>query len=253
MALTVKHGSKKSVPLMKALWQDTFGDSDSFVDMFFSEFYSPRRTLLAFDSGTLVSMLYYMDVNLKYGKKRLKCAYLYGVATKLSERGQGYFHRLHSIFLEELTKKRYDAVLVIPESEQLFGFYRELGYVHSFKRYEYRLMTADIDEVADMHDVWIAKKLLHTRSAYGLSLLETEKQFYRSREEHKFFKCGTSYLAFAPVGNRYVLYEIVSPEGEQVPAEQIHYERSALLYDLNSVIDRELVEKQKPRLSYLLN
>ncbi len=253
MPITVKHGSKKRIPPMKELWREVFGDSDEFIDTFFANFYRPSRAFLAFGGKELVSMLYYMDVNLKYFGKKLKCAYLYGVATKLSERRQGHFRLLHDRLIEELKAKKYEAVLVIPANEGLFGLYRDMGYTVSFKRFEYKLLTQDITEVTDTDAVWLAKKELHKRNYTGISLLETQSQFAESRKEHKFFCSGGSYLAFAPSPKGYVLYETISPNGESPPVEQVHYERSALLFDFNEKIDPELAEKQKPQLSCLLN
>lgn len=253
MNITVKHGSKKSIPLMKKLWQEVFGDSDEFIDIFFTKFYRPSRTLLLFENGELVSMLYYMDVNAKYFKKKIKCAYLYGVATKLSERRRGHFRKLHTQFVEELKEKHYDTVLVMPADDSLFSFYKDFGYTVSLKRFEYRLLTSDIEEVADPIKVWEAKKEIHRASRTGLSILETKDQFEESRKGHTFFSYKNSYLSFASKEEKYVFYETVCPLGDSAPAEQVHYERSALIYDINSILDFEYIEKQKPQLSYLLN
>ncbi len=253
MPVTVKHGSKKRIAQMKELWREVFKDSDEFIDTFFASFYRPSRAFLAFEDKELVSMLYYMDVNLKYFGKRIKCAYLYGVATKLSERRQGHFRTLHSKLIEELRAKKYEAVVVIPANEGLFSLYKDMGYTVSFKRFEYKLLTQDITEVTDIDSVWLAKKEIHKHTRTGISLLETQVQFKESRKEHKFFLNGDTYLAFAPSPKGYVLYETLSPNGESPPVEQVHYERSALLLDLTDKIDPELAEKQKPQLSYLLN
>ncbi len=253
MSITIKHGSKKNIPVMKQLWREAFGDSEEFIDTFFTKFYRPSRAFLAFEDGELVSMLYYMDVKAKCGKKRLKTAYLYGVATKLSERRRGHFRLLHNAFLDEVKNKRYDAVLVMPADDTLFGFYKDFGYTVSLKRFEYRLLTQELEEVFDAEEVWNAKKEVYKHSNPGLQILETLEQFKVSREEHKFFRHGSSYLSFAPTSSGYLLYEVVNPSGEYVPVEQIHYERSAQLYDINSVLDTDLLEKQKPALSYLLN
>ncbi len=253
MPVTVKHGSKKSIPKMKALWRETFGDSDEFIDTFFSDFYKPSKTLLAFESGELVSMLYRMDVNVKYFKKKLKCAYLYGVATKLEERRRGHFTRLHGKMLEELRDRHYDAVIVLPENESLYSLYRDIGYNISLKRFNYKLFTQDIEETHDVDAIWRAKKELHRSSSFGISVLETLPQFKESRRGHRFFAYGTAFLAFAPGESGYSLYEIISPQGESVPVEQVHYEKSALIMDLTGALDRDLIEKQKPQLSYLLN
>lgn len=253
MPITVKHGSKKSIPLMKELWREVFHDSDEFIDTFFSTFYRPRRTLLAFEGKELVSMLFCMDVGARYFRKKVKCAYLYGVATKLSERRRGHFRMLHERLIEELRARHYDAVLVMPAEDSLFNFYKDFGYTISLKRFEYALTTSDIEEVHDLSEIWQAKRELFKKSNYGLQVLETEAQFIESRKDHKFFRYGSSYLAFAKEKGRYVLYETICPNGEGVPVERTHYERSAQLYDLNGVMDAELLEKQKPELSYLLN
>lgn len=253
MAITVKHGSKKSIPLMKALWREVFGDSEEFTDAFFSSFYRPSRTLLAFENGELVSMLYYLDVNAKYFKKKYKCAYLYGVATKLSERRRGHFSMLHRIMEEELRAKHYDGILVLPADEPLYGLYRSKGYTIALKKFEYRLLTPDITETDDIEAVWRLKQENYKRSSVGLAVLETLPQFIESRREHKFFRHGNSYLIFAPTSKGYSLYETVEAYGDNLPAERIHYEKSAMLFDLSGRIDTELTEKQKPEFNYLLN
>ncbi len=253
MSVILRQGSKKSIPLMKALWKEVFGDSDAFIDMFFSVFYKPSKAYLAFDGEELVSMLFYMDTGLKYFKKSLKCAYLYGVATKASERSQGHFHLLHEKLLSDLENKRYDAVLVIPQSDSLASFYRELGYNCNIRRFEYRLLTHELEEVANPEEIWAVKKALHRRSSYGLSILETKLQFIHSREGHKFFRQGDTYFSFCPTKSGYRLYEALTPTHHSIPAERIHYEKSACLMDMTGAMDRELIEKQKPQLSFLLN
>lgn len=253
MAITVKHGSKKSIPLMKELWREVFGDTPEFTDLFFSAFYRPSRTLLAFENGVLVAMLYYLDINAKYNKKRLKCAYLYGVATRLSERRRGHFTRLHETLIEELRAKKYNAVTVLPASDSLYSFYRSMGYTLPLKKFRYKLQTHDITEVSDLEAIWQLKRENHRRSSSGLSILETLPQFIESRRDHKFFSCGSSYLAFEPTPEGYRLYEVIEAEGDELPVERVHYEKSALMMDLSDMIDPELIEKQKAEFNYLLN
>lgn len=253
MAITVKHGSKKSIPLMKELWSDVFGDTPEFIDLFFSAFYRPSRTLLAFEDGVLVAMLYYLDINARYNKKKLKCAYLYGVATRLSERRRGHFTRLHEALIEELRAKKYDAITVLPATDSLYGFYRNIGYTLPLKRFQYKLRTQDITETDDLEAIWQLKKENHRRSASGLSILETLPQFIESRKEHLFFSCENSYLAFAPGKDGYELYEVIEAQGDDLPVEKVHYEKSALMMDLTGTVDPELIEKQKAEFSYLLS
>lgn len=253
MPLKLLHGSKKLLPKMKALWRDTFGDSDEFIDLFFSKFYKPRKAFLRFDGDELVSMLFYMDVKVKFDGRRFKTAYLYGVATKLSERRQGHFTALHTALLEELTAKKYDLIITIPQGDSLFSFYKDIGYTLPLRRCEYELETVDLEAVEDLSRVWAKKKELHKGSRQSMSILETEEQFIESRREHRFFSYNGGYLGFYPNNGSFKLYDIISDDPLHAPAKLEHYERSALIMDLTKRLDPERIEKEKPVLSFLLN
>ena len=253
MAFKICHGSKKALPEMKALWVEAFSDSEEFINLFFSKFYKPRKAFLRYDEKELVSMLYYMDLRVKYDGRRLKCAYLYGAATKLSERRQGHFNALHHTFLEELAEKKYDIIITIPQNEALFSFYKDIGYTLPLRRCEYELETIDIEPVGNIREIWEKKKELHKRSRQFLSILESEEQFTESRKEHRFFSYGDGFLGFYPDEKGYRLYDIISDDPLHAPVKLIHYERSALIRDLTGKLDIERIEKEKPVFSFLLN
>lgn len=253
MAFKICHGSKKALPLMKALWLEVFGDSEEFTDLFFSRFYKPRKAFLRYDKDELVSMLFYMDLKVKYDGRRLKCAYLYGVGTKLSERRQGHFSALHHAFLEELAEKKYDIIITIPQNESLFSFYKNIGYDLPLRRCEYELETIEIEPVDNFNEIWEKKKELHKKSRQFLSILESEEQFIESRRDHKFFSYGDGFLGFYPDGKGYKLYDIISEDPLHAPVKLTHYERSALIRDLTGRLDEERIEKEKPVFSFLLN
>lgn len=253
MALGISHGSKKNIPLMKALWKEAFCDEEEFIDTFFSTFYKPRRAFLRFDGKDLVSMLFYLDLKVKFDGRRLKCAYLYGAATRLSERRRGHFTNLHNALLDELREKKYDLVITIPQNDQLFGFYKSYGYLLPLRRCEYELETIDITPVSDLGEVWLLKKEIHKRSREGLSILESEEQFIESRRDHKIFRYDGGYFAFCPVGDGFRLYDVISEDSLHAPARLVHYERNALALDLTGKLDSERIEKEKPIFSFLLS
>ncbi len=253
MQRVIVKGAKKHLEQMKNLWRDTFGDTDEFIDLFFEKFYRPRKTFLRFDGDTLVSMLFYMDVRVKYDGKRLKTAYLYGVATRLSERRQGHFTALHQALLDELREKKYDLIITIPQNDSLFSFYKEEGYTLSLRRCEYALYTMNLTPVTDPHEVWLLKKELHKKSRSGFSLLESEEQFFETVREHRLFKYDGGYLAFYPKDGGYVLYGIISSAPTHSPTELIHYERSALVRDITGKLDPERIDKEKPVLAFLMS
>lgn len=253
MQREIVRGSKKHLDKMKNLWRDTFGDTDEFIDLFFEKFYRPRKTFLRFEKGTLVSMLFYMDTKVKYDGKRLKTAYLYGVATKLSERRQGHFTALHKALLDELREKKYDLIITLPENDALFSFYKEIGYTLPLRRCEYALHTLDLSPVSDPKEVWLYKKELHKKSRSGLSVLESEEQFLETVKEHKIFRYNGGYLIFYPKDEGFVLYGIISSDPAHAPTSLVHYERSALILDITGKLDPERIDKEKPILGFLMN
>ena len=253
MPQVIVRGSKKHLDKMKALWRDTFGDTDEFIDLFFEKFYRPRKTFLRFEGDTLVSMLFYMDLQVKLDGRRLKTAYLYGVATKLTERRQGHFTALHNELLSELREKKYDIIITIPENDSLFSFYKELGYTLPLRRCEYALHTLDLSPVSDPKEVWLFKKELHKKSRSGFSLLESEEQFLETVREHRLFRYDGGYLAFYPEDEGFVLYGIISDDPTHAPTSLVHYERSALIRDITGKLDPERIDKEKPILAFLMN
>lgn len=251
--LKILHGSKKYIPSMKALWKKTFNDDESFIDLFFDEFYTPRRAFLRFDGEKLVSMLFYLDLKVKLDGRRLKCAYLYAVATELSERRQGHFTALHNALLSHLQEKKYDIIITVPEKDSLFNFYKNIGYNLTLRRLEYELETLDLTLVSDLSKVWELKKALHKKSRQGLSILESEKQFLVTAEEHRYFESKGSYFGFYPQKDGYCLYNVISEVPSSVPVKLVHYSRSALIYDITGRLDPERMEKEKPVFNFLLS
>ena len=70
---------------LRALWQEAFGDSDEYLDIFFGTAFSPNRCRCVAIEGKVVAALYWLDCACR-GRK---LAYIYAVATAKTHRGQG--------------------------------------------------------------------------------------------------------------------------------------------------------------------
>ena len=108
---------------LKKLWKQAFGDTDAFIDAFFSVAYSPDRCRYLTEDGELAAMLYWFDCEFQ-GKK---LAYLYAVATDEAYRGQGFCRRLMEKTHRHLAEKGYAGAILVP-AEDLSGLYKKLGY-----------------------------------------------------------------------------------------------------------------------------
>lgn len=112
------------IPGLRALWKEAFGDTDAFLDSFFSTGFSMYRCMCIREGNRPLAALYWFDCH--WQDKRL--AYVYAVATAKSHRGQGLCHKLMEATHRLLLQLGYSGVVLVPAKQALFGFYEKMGY-----------------------------------------------------------------------------------------------------------------------------
>ncbi|MBO5657314.1 MAG: GNAT family N-acetyltransferase, partial [Agathobacter sp.] len=120
------------LPILRELWKEAFGDSDEFINMFYTTAFSPDRVFAVGeeegDSLRLCGGLYWFDesfVNASGETERI--AYVYAVAVSKEKRGLGYGKLLMEGVHAYLKGRGYYGVLLAPAEEGLFEFYEKLG------------------------------------------------------------------------------------------------------------------------------
>ena len=108
---------------LKQLWKTVFGDTDAFLEAFFSIAYSPDRCRYLMEDDAVVSALYWFDCEYEGGK----LAYIYAVATDPNHRGKGLASRLMIQTHDHLKELGYAGAVLKP-AKGLFPFYERLGY-----------------------------------------------------------------------------------------------------------------------------
>lgn len=111
----------------KRLWQECFGDDDTFTDDFLMNYYSRRRALTASDGNGLTSMLHLLPFRSELGRT----LYVYGVATAPRSRRQGLASQLMTEAMRRAAEQGYDAAVLIPAEEWLREFYGGFGFTES--------------------------------------------------------------------------------------------------------------------------
>ena len=129
------------LPAMMRLWQDTFGDSDAFVRLFFTRVYRPQNALTTCRDGRLVAMLYIVPYCLRVGRRTLPAAYICGVSTRPAARGQGLMTALMRRALRTMRRRGFALTTLIPAEPWLFDVYARLGYVHPIPARDERIST----------------------------------------------------------------------------------------------------------------
>ena len=112
------------IPGLRDLWKKAFGDTDEFLDLFFSTAYAPDRCRCIARGDAVQSVLYWFDCELA-GQKM---AYIYAVVTDSARRGQGLCRTLLADTHRHLAQQGYQAALLVPAEESLRAMYRKLGY-----------------------------------------------------------------------------------------------------------------------------
>lgn len=112
------------IPQLRALWQQAFGDPDTFLDGFFAEGFSQERCRCICRDGRIAAALYWFDCQLQ-GEK---FAYIYAVATDQAFQGQGLCRSLMTAAHAHLQQAGYAAAILVPGSKSLFQLYEKLGY-----------------------------------------------------------------------------------------------------------------------------
>lgn len=114
----------RHLPALRSLWAEAFGDSEAFLDCFFSTAFHPKRCRVALENDMPVAALYWFDCSMQ-GQTY---AYLYAIATASSKQHQGICHKLMEDTHRHLAALGYTGALLVPGSPMLFDFYKTLGY-----------------------------------------------------------------------------------------------------------------------------
>lgn len=122
--MTIDMPKPSQIPALRRLWQQAFGDSDSFLDSFFSLAFAPERCRCLMAGDTLAAALYWFDCN--WGDK--KVAYIYAVATDEAYRGKGCCRILMADTHAHLQSLSYAGAALVPGNAELFRLYEKCGY-----------------------------------------------------------------------------------------------------------------------------
>ena len=122
--MTIDRPTPEQIPHLRTLWQQAFGDSDAFLDDFFSAGFSFDRCRCITIDKLPAAALYWFPAQ----RGETSLAYLYAVATEEAFRGRGLCHKLMEDTHQHLTTLGYQGTLLVPGSASLTSFYQGMGY-----------------------------------------------------------------------------------------------------------------------------
>ncbi len=117
---------------IKRLWQDTFGDTKEFVDMYFDRVYTDADAMTLEVDGRLVSSLLLQPYLLRFHGENLLVAYVSGAATRRQSRGKGYMSQLMLDALQSARNRGAVGVALIPANMHLYDYYARMDFATVF-------------------------------------------------------------------------------------------------------------------------
>ena len=114
----------EQLPALRALFQKAFGDTDAFLDAFFSTAFAYDRCLCVMVEDRPAAVLYWLDCQWE-GKP---IAYLYAVATAQAFRKRGLCRALMEGTHTHLSHLGYAGTILVPGTKDLFQMYEKMGY-----------------------------------------------------------------------------------------------------------------------------
>ena len=153
------------IPAMTALWQEAFGDDESFINAFFKSFYTPQNVPVFVIDGEIAAMLFLLDGELSIGGKRYPAYYLYAASTKKSHRGKGLMTELLDFSARTAADRGQAFICLKPGEKELFDFYEKRGYLPAFGRKVFTVHRSETDILKDFNDKDAEFELFELREA----------------------------------------------------------------------------------------
>ena len=122
--MRIDYPKEEQLPGLRRLWRDAFGDTDAFLDCFFSTAFSADRCRCITIDDRVAAALYWLDC--RFDDRPI--AYAYAVATGSTFRMQGLCRKLMENTRQLLCSLGYAGILLVPGEPELFAMYKTMGY-----------------------------------------------------------------------------------------------------------------------------
>jgi predicted GNAT superfamily acetyltransferase len=180
--MKIEHPLPDDVTALRQLWQDAFGDTDSYLDLFFSTAFQQDHCLCIREDGRLRAAAYWMDCEVSHRK----AAYIYAVATAEDSRGRGLCRALMDAIHSLLCRQGYCGSMLVPGNDALRQMYGAMGYENFGSRpvfYRTAENTAQMQKISWEAFARLRRSFLPENAVLQegaqLRLLDTLVEFYR--------------------------------------------------------------------------
>ena len=208
---------------MKALWKDTFHDSDDYINLVFETYFNPDLLEYEEVNGDVVAALLGVPYSFGNADRSVRGLYLCGLATKPQFRSRGFMTRMLARINEKALKAGFAFTFLIPADPGLRKFYRDRDYVNAF----YRV----VDNYTSLHDF--------DREYESVLLEQKEKVSVLKRKYYESLRTGKITRDQRDSDTLEQVAELIeSQEKSQLDLRLIHSEK-----DIKTLMEENLISK----------
>jgi len=146
--IEVRFAEKGETARQKEIWKLGFGDSDRYIDFYYTNRYQEDETLLLLEGGEIAAMLTMLPVKVTTSTgASIDSAMLYALATHPNYRQRGYATRLLDFACHYLGQQGSLFSVIVPAGKKLFDYYHRQGFRDFFF---VRQLTFDREKVESL-------------------------------------------------------------------------------------------------------
>lgn len=173
---------------MRPLWQACFGDGEAFAACYEAGMFRPGRVELTLLQGAAVAMLTVLPAVLCTPEQKcIPAGCVYGVATLPEHRGRGLATKLLDQALRRRLGHGVDCLAVVPDTPELFGYYRRtMGAETAFYVREVHLTAEGLGGEAPLQAERIGAEgylALRRRCLQGRTYLDWDREAVAFQQE----------------------------------------------------------------------
>ncbi len=117
---------------MTAIWHQSFGDENEYIDFFFNRRLPLCDALVSEENGEVVSQLFLMPGNMRISGKIYPSQYIYAAATLPEFRNRGHMAQLIESAKKSAMRSSIDFLALVPGEAGLYNYYSRFGFSKVF-------------------------------------------------------------------------------------------------------------------------
>lgn len=163
----ITFASKAKTSDIRQMWKTVFGDTDEYIDLYFTRKYKPENTLVYLEENKPVASLQMLPYTITFYGKRLDFYYLMGLCTLPEYRRRGYMEQLILHSHQIMQQRHIPLSVLVPAEDWLFGFYEKYGYEKVFEKDNRPIpLAAILEQHPDIEEAYAAFGKLQQQDFY---------------------------------------------------------------------------------------